>query len=120
MIDHISPDPDGPYTPAVRAGDWLFVSGQASTDPETGTFIPGTFDEEFTRSVENLRRVLALAGAREDQIARIGAFVRDEASLPRYNELYRATFKHPRPARTTSSMGFDFLQIELECIAYLG
>lgn len=120
MIEHIAADPDGGYSPAVQAGDWLFVSGQASTDPETGAFIPGTFDEEFARSVENLRRVLELAGAREEQIVRIGAFVRDEASLPRYNELYRETFKYPRPARTTSSMGFDFLQIELECVAYLG
>lgn len=120
MIEHITPNPDGQYSPAVRAGDWLFVSGQASTDPETGAFLPGTFDEEFTRSVENLRRVLALAGACEDQIVRIGAFVRDEASLSRYNELYRATFKHPRPARTTASMSFEFLQIELECVAYLG
>lgn len=120
MIEHMNPGPDEPYAPAVRAGDWLFVSGQASTDPETGAFIPGTFEEEFTRSVENLRRVLALSGAREDQIVRIGAYVRDEASLPRYNKLYCATFKHPRPARTTSSLGFDSLQIELECIAYLG
>lgn len=120
MIEHISPDPDGPFSPAVRAGEWLYVSGQASTDPETGAFIAGTFDEEFTRSVENLRRALALAGAREDQIIRVGAYIRDEASLPRYNELYRATFKHPRPARTTSSLHFGFLQIELECVAYLG
>ena len=120
MIEHFAPDPDAPYSPAVRAGGWLFISGQASTDPETGAFIPGTFDEEFMRSVENLRRVLAQAGGREDQIVKIAAFVRDEASLPRYNELYRETFKYPRPARTTSSMGFDFLQVELECVAYVG
>lgn len=120
MIEHIAADPDGSYSPAVRAGDWLYVSGQASTDPETGEFIPGTFDEEFARSVQNLRRVLELAGAREDQIVRIGVFVRDEANLSRYNELYRETFKHPRSARTTSSMGFDFLQVELECVAYMG
>ncbi len=120
MIEHIAGDPDGLYSPAVRAGNWVFISGQASTDPATGAFVPGTFDEEFARSVENLRRVLELAGAREDQIVRIGAFIRDEASLPRYNELYRETFKHPRPTRTTSAMGFDFLRIELECVAYLG
>lgn len=120
MIEHIGADPDGSFAPAVRVGDWLYVSGQASTDPDTGTFIPGTFDEEFARSVENLRRVLERAGAREDQIVRIGAYIRDEKMLPRYNELYRETFKHPRPTRTTASMDFDFLQVEIECVAYLG
>lgn len=120
MIEHVDPDSDGSFTPAVRAGDWLYVSGQASVDPETGKFIPGTFEEEFDRSVSSLRRVLERAGARDDQIVRVGAYVRDEAMLPRFNELYRETFKHPRPARTTASLSFDFLQIEIECVAYLG
>jgi 2-iminobutanoate/2-iminopropanoate deaminase len=64
--------------------------------------------------------VLALSGASESQIVKIGAFVRDEAMLPRYNELYLATFAHPRPARTTVAMGFQFLQFEIEAVAYLG
>lgn len=120
MIEHFGADGARPLTPAVRAGDWLYVSGQASTDPETGAFIAGTFDEEFERSVANLRRVLALSGATEEQIVKIGAFVRDESALPRYNELYLQAFAHPRPARTTVQMGFQFLRFEIEAIAYLG
>jgi 2-iminobutanoate/2-iminopropanoate deaminase len=119
-IQHIGADESRPLTPAVRAGDWLYISGQASTDPESGAFLAGTFEEEFDRSVANLRRVLALSGASESQIVKIGAFVRDEAMLPRYNELYLATFAHPRPARTTVAMGFQFLQFEIEAVAYLG
>lgn len=120
MIEHFGADETRVLTPAVRAGDWLYVSGQASTDAVTGAFIPGTFDEEYERSVANLRRVLELAGAREEQIVKIGAFVRDESALPRYNELYLQTFAHPRPARTTTQMGFQFLQFEIEAVAYLG
>lgn len=120
MIQHIDARADRVLTPAVRAGDWLFVSGQASTDRETGAFVAGSFDEEFARSVANLDAVLASAGAGREHVVRIGAFVRDEADLPRYNELYLETFAHPRPARTTTAMGFEFLRFELEAVAYLG
>lgn len=120
MVEHIGANPDRTLSQAVRAGDWLFVSGQASTDPGTGAFIPGTFDEEFARSVANLRLVLAEASARDDQIVKIAAYVRDEAMLMRYNELYLMAFPHPRPARTTAAMCFQFLQVELECVAFLG
>ncbi|WP_308800053.1 RidA family protein [Agromyces silvae] len=120
MIDHFGARPDRVLTPAVRAGDWLYVSGQASTDPETGAFVAGTFDEEFARSVANLDAVLAEAGAGREHLVRLGAFVRDEADLPRYNELYLAEFAHPRPARTTTQMGFAFLRFEIEAVAYLG
>jgi 2-iminobutanoate/2-iminopropanoate deaminase len=96
------------------------VSGQASTDPDTGAFIPGTFDEEFARSIDNLHRVIAAAGARPDQIVKVASFIRDESALPRYNELYRAAFAHPRPARTSVQMGFQFLQFEIEAVLYVG
>lgn len=119
-IDHIGADETKPLSRAVRAGDWLYVSGQASTDSQTGTFIPDTFDEEFRRSIENLLAVIAEAGATPEQIVRIGAYVRDESALPRFNELYRAAFAHPRPARTTVAMGFQFLQFEIEAVLYLG
>lgn len=120
MITHHGADPARVLSRAVRAGDWLHVSGQASTDPQTGAFIPGTFDEEFRRSVENLDLALTEAGAERRHLVRVGAYVRDESALPRFNELYLAAFGHPRPARTTIAMGFGFLQFEIDAIAYLG
>lgn len=120
MIEHFGADPGRVLSRSVRAGDWLYISGQASTDPDTGEFIPGTFDEEFERSVGNLDRALAEAGTGRHALVRLGAFVRDEAALPRFNELYLRTFAHPRPARTTIAMGFAFLQFEIEAVAYLG
>lgn len=120
MITHNGADPDKVLSRSVRAGDWLYVSGQASTDPETGAFVPGTFEEEFRRSVANLDRALAEAGAGREHLVRLGVFVRDESALPEYNRLYLETFAHPRPARTTIAMGFEFLQFEIEAVAYLG
>ena len=120
MIEHISTRTDRPLSAAVRAGDWLYISGQASTDPKTGEFVPGTFEEEFERSVVNLYLVLAEAGADASSIVRVTGYVRDEESLPLYNRLYLKAFAHPRPARTTIAMGFDFLKFEINAIAYLG
>lgn len=119
-ISHIGAAPERPLSAAVRAGDWLYISGQASTDPVTGTFLPGSFAEEFSRSVENLWRVLASAGGRPEQLVKVVSYLRDEADLPHYNDLYRAAFTHPRPARTTTQVGFQFLRFEIEAVAYLG
>lgn len=120
MMHHFGAHETKPLSAAVRAGDWLYVSGQASTDATTGALLPGTFDEEFNRSVDNLRRVIAECGASMEQVVRLGAYVRDESALPRYNELYLQAFAHPRPARTTIAMGFKFLQFEIEAVVYLG
>lgn len=119
-VEHFGAEPSRPLSAAVRAGAWLFVSGQASTDRATGRFLPGSFEDEFERAAANLLAVLAEAGASYEQVVKISAFVRDEEDLGHYNELYLARFPHPRPARTTSAMGFQFLRIELEAVAYLG
>lgn len=120
MIDHYGADPKIPISRAVRAGDWVFVSGQASTDLKTGAFIRGTFEEEFLQTIANLRAVISEVEACFDQVVRVGAYVRDESALPEFNRLYLREFSHPRPARTTSAIGFEFLQIEIDAVLYLG
>lgn len=119
-IQHFGASPDHPLTPAVRAGDWLYVSGQASTDPDTGQVIQGTFAEEFDRAVSNLQRVLGDAGADFSHVVKVLAFVSDETWLGEYNERYMAAFEHPRPARTTFVSPVTFIKVELECHAYVG
>lgn len=119
-IQHFGARPERPLTPAVRAGDWLFVSGQAATDPETGAVVPGSFADEFDLSFANLTRVLHDAGADLSQVVKVLAFVSDEAWLGEYNERYLAAFPHPRPARTTFVSPLTLVKVELECQAYLG
>src|SRR5690606_18056979 len=89
-----------PFSPAVRVGDMIFVSGQASVD-ETGKIVPDTFDGEFQRSVGNLRRILEAAGSDLQHVVQTRNYVRDPADLARFNELYREVFAAPHPARTT-------------------
>ncbi|MCA1596821.1 MAG: RidA family protein [Chloroflexi bacterium] len=106
-----------PFSPAIRAGNLIFVSGQASVD-ENGKIIPDTFEGEFRRSVENLRRILQAAGSDLDRVVSVRGYVRDPANLPEYNRLYRDTFKEPYPSRSTLTHCLpETLQFEIDCIA---
>jgi len=115
-------DPDTPvshlpFSPAVRVGDVIFVSGQASVDA-TGKIVPDSFEGEFRRSVENLRKVLETAGSDLRHVVQTRNYVRDAVNVPRYNELYREYFTEPYPARTTITDCLPpTLQFEIECVA---
>jgi 2-iminobutanoate/2-iminopropanoate deaminase len=106
-----------PFSPAVRVGDLIFVSGQASVDA-TGQIIPDTFEGEFRRSIENLRKVLETAGSDLRHVIQTRNYVRDAANVGRYNELYRECFSPPYPTRTTITNCLPpTLHYEVECVA---
>ncbi|NED96898.1 RidA family protein [Phytoactinopolyspora alkaliphila] len=114
------PDADGNtanFSPAVRAGGLLFVSGQASVDEE-GTIVPGTFAEEMDRSIHNVGRVLGEHGLDLGDVVRVGAYVQDPADLGEFNALYRQYFSPPLPARTTiTSCLTDKIKFEIDVVA---
>jgi len=106
-----------PFSPAARVGDLIFVSGQASVDA-TGKIVPDTFEGEFRRSMENLRKVVESAGSDLRHVVQTRNYVRDPANVARYNELYREYFPAPCPARTTITNCLPAtLHYEIECIA---
>ena len=106
-----------PFSPAVRVGDLILVSGQASVDA-TGIVVPDTFEGEFRRSIENLRKVLESAGSDLQHVVQTRNYVRNPANVARYNELYREYFSAPFPARTTITDCLPpTLQYEVECVA---
>jgi 2-iminobutanoate/2-iminopropanoate deaminase len=110
-----------PFSHAFRAGEMIFVSGQASVDLATGNIISGTFAEEMARSVENLRTVLERAGGRWTDIVKVGCYVRRDEDLPEFNRLYREWFSEPFPARTTITNCLPTsLLFEIDCIAFIG
>lgn len=119
---HYPLDPDTPisslpFSPVVRVGDLIFVSGQASVDA-TGQIVPDTFEGEFRRSLENLRKVLRTAGSDLSGVVQTRNYVRDAADLPLYNQLYREYFESPLPARTTITNCLPpSLRYEIECVA---
>lgn len=106
-----------PFSPAVKVGNLVFVSGQASVDL-TGKIVSDSFEGEFRRSVENLRKVLQSAGCELANVVQTRNYVRDAQDLPLFNRLYAETFSAPYPARTTITGCLSpALRFELECVA---
>jgi 2-iminobutanoate/2-iminopropanoate deaminase len=89
-----------PFSPALRAGPFVFVSGQASVDA-AGKIINDTFEGEMRRSMENLRAVLAGAGLSLRDVVQVRSYVGRQEDLAEYNRIYRDYFDDPFPARTT-------------------
>jgi 2-iminobutanoate/2-iminopropanoate deaminase len=116
-IDNDTPVSHLPFSPVVRVGDLIFVSGQASVDAK-GNIISDTFEGEFRRSVENLRKVLETAGSDLKHVIQTRNYVRDAESVPLYNQLYREYFSAPFPTRTTITNCLSAaLKYEIECVA---
>jgi 2-iminobutanoate/2-iminopropanoate deaminase len=110
-----------PFSHAMRVGEMIFVSGQASVDLDTGNIIGGTLAEEVDRSMTNLRTILEKAGARWENIVKVGCFVRRDEDLAEFNQLYREYFSEPFPARTTVTNCLpSSLLFEIDCVAWLG
>jgi 2-iminobutanoate/2-iminopropanoate deaminase len=110
-----------PFSPVciVPPGQSLvFISGQASVDA-TGKIILGTFEEEFRRSIENVKAVLATAGCALKDVIQTRNYVRDPEDLPLYNQLYREYFSEPFPTRTTivQCLSKDSIRYEIEAVA---
>jgi 2-iminobutanoate/2-iminopropanoate deaminase len=106
-----------PFSPAVVVGELVLVSGQASVDA-AGRIVGDTFEGEFRRSVENLRKVLEGAGSDLAHVVQTRNYVRDAADVPLYNQLYREYFSEPFPARTTITDCLPpALRYEIEVVA---
>jgi 2-iminobutanoate/2-iminopropanoate deaminase len=106
-----------PFSPVVVAGDFVFVSGQASVD-EKGQIVSDTFEGEFRRSVENVRKVLAAAGCTLADVIQTRNYVREATDVPLFNQLYREYFSEPYPARTTITNCLPpALKYEVEAVA---
>jgi 2-iminobutanoate/2-iminopropanoate deaminase len=91
----------GPYSPALKVGNMLFLSGSIPLDPSTGQLVEGGIKEQTTRVMENIKALLEAAGASFDQIARTTVFMVDLGEFAAMNEIYASYFTAPFPARST-------------------
>ena len=114
-----SPAPRGPYSPAVRAGDFIFVSGQLAIDPETNQYVAGDIQHETRVTLNNIRRILEGAGATMADVVRVGVFLADGSEFSKMNEVYAEFFGNDKPARTTIVCKFAAdIKVEIDCVAY--
>lgn len=112
--------PAGPYSPAVRAGPFLFVSGQVPRDPRTGKPVTGNVTAESRQVLENLRGVLEAAGARLSDVVSVTVYLSDENDWAAFNEVYRETFQPPYPSRAVVGARLRGILVEVSAVAYLG
>ena len=111
--------PAGPYSPGVRAGALIFVSGQVPRDPRTGEFVGGDVAAQARRTLQNLRLVLEAAGATVDDVVSLTFYLADENDWGAFNEAYRETFRPPYPSRTVVGARLRGVLVEVSAVASL-
>jgi 2-iminobutanoate/2-iminopropanoate deaminase len=111
----------GPYSHVVRAGDFLFVSGQAGLDPATGSLAGETFESQARQAFENLSTVLQAAGSSLANVVKTTIFCADPTAFATVNQLYAEYFPENPPARSVPIVQLPRgLLISIECIAVHG
>lgn len=127
MLEAFNPDNApkvlGPYSHAIRAGDFLYVSGQLPINPESGQIESLDIEAQTEQVLKNIEIILKAAGAKFENVARCDIFLKNLRDFSKVNSIYGDCFRGAcKPARQTievSKLPLDAL-IEISCIAYLG
>ena len=109
----------GPYSQAIKANGFVFVSGQVGFDPKTGEFVPGGVAEQTEQVLKNVSAVLEAAGSSLDQVVKTTVFLADMKEFSAMNEVYAKFFSGPPPARATvAAAGLPRdARVEIEVVA---
>ena len=124
MIERITPPgvpvPRGPYSPAVRAGDFIFVAGQGPIDPATNQMSFGDIRHETRLVLTNVQKILEGCGASMRDVVKCSVFLADGKDFAAMNEVYAEFFGDAKPVRTTVACAFALpqMKVEIDCIAY--
>jgi 2-iminobutanoate/2-iminopropanoate deaminase len=111
-------NPNLPFHPGVRAGDFIYVSGQVAKD-ENGNMCSGNIEDETRWTIEGIRRILALDGADLNDVVKVTVFLADGRNFGRYNKVFAEYFPEGRIARTTvEARAVIECKIEMDAVAY--
>lgn len=114
-----APEPIGPYSQAIQAGNMLFVSGQIAIQKSTGNLLTGNIEEETRQVMENISAILKAAGLDFSNVVKSSIFLKDMGAFPKVNDIYGKYFQQNPPARETvevSRLPKD-VNVEISCIA---
>jgi 2-iminobutanoate/2-iminopropanoate deaminase len=123
MIERIlhkgAPTPRGPYSSAVRAGDFIFVSGLGPVG-EDDKYAFGDIQQQTRQTLVNLGKILNDCGATFEDVVKCSIFLRDASEFHKMNEVYAEYFGNIKPARTTVEAKFfqTEMRVEIDCVAY--
>jgi len=101
IVSPKAPNPAGAYSPALRAGQLLFLSGQIPIDPATGQLVTGSVSVQTRRVMDNLAALLDAAGLSFNHVVRTTVFLADMNDFAEFNQVYASCFGDPPPARAT-------------------
>ena len=110
-----------PHSPGIRAGDFIFLSGMLSTDPNTGERSPGTMAHETRQTLTNMRHLLESAGSSLERVVKLNVLIYDMLEFENMNGVFKQFFPVDAPARTVCGVQLSAgMKIEIECIALAG
>lgn len=114
------PPPVGAYSPAVRAGGFVFVSGQVPRDPVSGELVGDDIESQTRQVIANVKRALEAAGASLSDVVSVIVYLSDIDDWGRFNTAYRELMPQPYPTRTAVGANLRGILVEISAVAYVG
>jgi len=114
------PPPAGAYSPAVKAGGFVYVSGQVPRDPVTGALIGDDVESQTKQVVANVSRALQAAGASLSDVVSVIVYLSDIDDWGKFNIVYKELMPTPYPTRTALGANLRGILVEMSAVAYVG
>jgi 2-iminobutanoate/2-iminopropanoate deaminase len=113
------PPPAGAYSPGVKAGNLMFVSGQVPRDPATGALVGDDIVSQTRQTLANLERVLVAGGATLKNVVSVTVYLTDENNWGAFDQCYRTVFTAPFPTRAVVGAQLRGIMVEISAVAYI-
>jgi len=114
------PPAAGAYSPGVRAGDFVFISGQVPRDPRTGALIGDDVESQTRQVLKNVEGVLEAAGASLSDLVAVTVYLQDIGDWGRFNDVYKEVMPKPYPTRTALGANLHGFMVEISGVAFVG
>lgn len=114
------PAPAGAYSPAVKAGGFVFISGQIPRDPVSGDIVGDDVESQTRQVIANVRRALEAAGASLSDVVSMVVYLADVDDWGRFNAVYKELMPTPYPTRTAVGANLRGITVEISAVAYVG
>ena len=117
-----APQPLGPYSQGIRAGNFLFISGQGPIDPKTGQMSGADIEKQTRQTLTNIRGIVEASGLSMGEVVKVSIFLKTMNDFKKMNEIYKTFFPETPPARTTveAKLPSPDMLVEIDAIAYRG
>ena len=115
-----APQPLGPYSQGIKAGNMLFIAGQGSIDPKTGKMLGEDIETQTRQTMQNIKAIVEASGFSTSDIVKVTIYLKNASDFQRMNDIYKTFFSQNPPTRTTVQAGFvnSNMLIEIDAIAY--